>query len=437
MSNIVHGTFVLTDACNLACTYCFVKQRPVNMTEETAKRGVDFLIQNAIATNSKKIGITFFGGEPTLRLDLMNFIFDYSKSQSNLYNLAPPDYSLITNGMLFNEELESFLLKWKAYTKMINVQLSLDGPPDIETSQRISKTNVDSGVIMEENLAKIYNFCYKNNINVGQEVFVHSVITRKTLPRLFDIYKYFCEHKFPGLWYQLMNDEDWRPEDVDIYKEQLELIYNYYRDNDLMEYMVGNKSFDSDVKCYNCHSAKACEAGNKACAIDPNGGIHICHRFYCDSPELQLGDLYKDPIIYNTSVKEYYESIVIADMIGEKPCKDCEDSNCRKCIAVNEAYNKVPTLCFPKYCMMIHAERDFKLKLARHLNAMFNKSKIGESKLIALRNYITFIERSLNRLAGEVENRFNSIESKQDDMLALLLANYMKEEKMVDENLDI
>ena len=45
----------VTDACNLACRYCFVEQHPHYMTLETAKKCVDFLISN-IDKRVKKFG---------------------------------------------------------------------------------------------------------------------------------------------------------------------------------------------------------------------------------------------------------------------------------------------------------------------------------------------------------------------------------------------
>ena len=39
----------LTNACNLACRYCFVKQSPDYMSYQTAKDAADFLAANAEA----------------------------------------------------------------------------------------------------------------------------------------------------------------------------------------------------------------------------------------------------------------------------------------------------------------------------------------------------------------------------------------------------
>ena len=64
----------VTDACNLACRYCFVEQHPHYMSLDVAIQAVNFVINNLKKKNKKfkkneKASITFFGGEPTLRWD--------------------------------------------------------------------------------------------------------------------------------------------------------------------------------------------------------------------------------------------------------------------------------------------------------------------------------------------------------------------------------
>ena len=58
----------LTDACNLACRYCFVEQQPHFMTLDVAKDAVKFLVNNFNQLKHEEndvMVITYFGGEPT------------------------------------------------------------------------------------------------------------------------------------------------------------------------------------------------------------------------------------------------------------------------------------------------------------------------------------------------------------------------------------
>jgi uncharacterized protein len=61
---------ILTDQCNLRCSYCFEKDKnPHNMSDETALAAVDFLMEES--GPMKRVTILFFGGEPLLRFDLI------------------------------------------------------------------------------------------------------------------------------------------------------------------------------------------------------------------------------------------------------------------------------------------------------------------------------------------------------------------------------
>jgi len=59
----MHYTLHLTDRCNLACRYCYVRKGKSDMTADVARRVVD------MACDGQHHGIIFFGGEPLLCMD--------------------------------------------------------------------------------------------------------------------------------------------------------------------------------------------------------------------------------------------------------------------------------------------------------------------------------------------------------------------------------
>ena len=113
----------VTDACNLACRYCFVEQHPHYMTLDVAKQAVHFILNNLEKKNKKfnkneRASITYFGGEPMLMWDeiivpLTNYIRE---------NNYPINLSITTNGTLLNEEKIIYLKN-----KEIFPLLSIDG----------------------------------------------------------------------------------------------------------------------------------------------------------------------------------------------------------------------------------------------------------------------------------------------------------------------
>lgn len=113
----------VTDACNLACRYCFVEQHPHYMTLDIAKQAVHFILDNLEKKNKKfnkndRASITFFGGEPTLMWDeIIVPLTNYIKE-----NEFPINLGMTTNGTLLNKEKISFLKEHN-----FSILLSADG----------------------------------------------------------------------------------------------------------------------------------------------------------------------------------------------------------------------------------------------------------------------------------------------------------------------
>ena len=76
-------TFVVTEACNLNCSYCYECHKTNNrMSKEVAKEAVDMLFdKNKIngyynLDKTKAVIIEFIGGEPLLEIELMDYIVE-------------------------------------------------------------------------------------------------------------------------------------------------------------------------------------------------------------------------------------------------------------------------------------------------------------------------------------------------------------------------
>ena len=80
-------TFQVTDACNLACTYCYqINKKTRKMKFEDAKLFIDKLLSGEDGFDSyvnprisPGIIIEFIGGEPFLEVELIDKIVDYFK----------------------------------------------------------------------------------------------------------------------------------------------------------------------------------------------------------------------------------------------------------------------------------------------------------------------------------------------------------------------
>ncbi len=118
---VTHMELFLTRSCDLACPYCFVREKPPSpgMSLETALEAVDFLARES--RMARKVGITFMGGEPLLEYSLLK---DFLPRARRRLEEAGKEvrFDLTTNGTLLDGEKASFLAR-----QGVHVLVSLDG----------------------------------------------------------------------------------------------------------------------------------------------------------------------------------------------------------------------------------------------------------------------------------------------------------------------
>jgi uncharacterized protein len=125
----------VTGKCNLRCRYCiyndtYVHNREFNkedMTLETAKKAVDYFF----AHGKDKISITFYGGEPLVRYELLTQVIEYCNEINMAYN-KKLSFGFTTNMTLMTEAMAEYF----AGVPNLNIMGSLDGPIDIQDEYR-------------------------------------------------------------------------------------------------------------------------------------------------------------------------------------------------------------------------------------------------------------------------------------------------------------
>lgn len=110
-----HYTVTLTSRCNARCTYCYEEGiLKSDMSMETAQ-----LFVQALLNSHEEINITWFGGEPLLKTDLISYISNTLTDHKKAFKAG-----IITNGSLLTQELiETQFPIWNIEW----VQITLDG----------------------------------------------------------------------------------------------------------------------------------------------------------------------------------------------------------------------------------------------------------------------------------------------------------------------
>jgi len=120
----------LTERCNLACRYCYVRRRrhpdPVDCTTDLCERFVAF----ALRESGERVKITFFGGEPLLRPDLIGHTVARGRQAAARHGAKTIGFHLVTNGTLLDDETGLHRRRG------IGLEVSLDGPEEIHDANR-------------------------------------------------------------------------------------------------------------------------------------------------------------------------------------------------------------------------------------------------------------------------------------------------------------
>ena len=115
-------TICPTMGCNFDCPYCFENHRPGRMTQEVQDDVIALSERMMKASSAKKLGVTWFGGEPLLMPDVIEALSGRLMALAEEKG-AEYDASIITNGFLLTQEIADMLARFKVNA----IQITLDG----------------------------------------------------------------------------------------------------------------------------------------------------------------------------------------------------------------------------------------------------------------------------------------------------------------------
>ncbi len=134
-------TYVLhiTKECNMACQYCYEKDKTSTYTWDELKVTLDNIIKY-----NNHFNLEFLGGEPCLRIDLMRNVVKYLTS---INHINVEQFHITTNGTIINDDLIELMKEHKN----IRYTVSMDGTP-LMNCMRIMKTGYNSHDIVVKNV---------------------------------------------------------------------------------------------------------------------------------------------------------------------------------------------------------------------------------------------------------------------------------------------
>lgn len=310
-------TLQVTDACNLACTYCYQINKHTNrMSFETGKLFIDNLLDG----NYDKYGhynivdsvvLEFIGGEPFLEIELVDKLTDYfiqAMIDRNHKWLHRFRISICSNGVLyFDSRVQEYI---KKHSKHLSFSVSIDGNKKLHDSCRIfpdGSGSYDIAIKAVEHYMTHYdgNMGSKMTIAPGNVEYVNEAVQG-----LF-------EKGYRDINLNCVYEEGWTVEHAKILYSQLKQLADYMLETGRCE--------DSFVSIFNTNFFRPkevtdidnwCGGTGKMLSCDYKGDLYPCIRYM----ESSLGTD-ADPIIIGN---------VNTGILATK--EQCSWDKCLKCI---------------------------------------------------------------------------------------------------------
>ena len=178
----------LTETCNLRCGYCIYNDHHPDhrsfsnrhMSYEIAKKSIDYLMDDY---NGNEFSLTFYGGEPLIKFDLMKYTIDYFIHN---YPNVKKSFGFTTNLTL----LDDAMIYYFSQLNNLEIVCSLDGPKFFHDKYRRYLNGTGSYDKSTANFKALLDGFY--DPNNGRTLMINCVITPPyTKDKLNEINKYF------------------------------------------------------------------------------------------------------------------------------------------------------------------------------------------------------------------------------------------------------
>jgi len=281
--------------CNLACEYCYYREKEALVPETGIYRMKDdlletYIVQHILASTGPDILFSWHGGEPTMAgLKTFKRIVEIQKkhrpSHCRIIN------GIQTNGTLLDDEWCQFL----AYENFM-VGISIDGPEEIHSFYRhsIDGRSTFSRTMRAYRLLQSYRIpcevlCVVNALNVGQPLRVYNYF--KELDARFITFLPLVERKSSGQGLVISRSvhpkafgeflaavfDEWKASDIGIIK--IQIVEEALRTAFGMEHTL-------------CIFKKAC---GRVPVIEQNGDFYSCDHYV--NPTHLVGNILQTPLV--------------------------------------------------------------------------------------------------------------------------------------------
>lgn len=271
-----------TLACNFRCIYCYQNHANENMNPEIAAGIISYVRKNIL--NYKELHVAWFGGEPLLRMDLIQLMstqfIDICHNRNRMYTSA-----ITTNGYYLDKD--TFMILYNYNVRKFAI--TIDGLPQVHDKQRITADGKGSFDRVVSNLLEIK----KISKNKKFELNIRSNISREGLQTLEQYVKYMS-----GLFadddrfcFSFRPVYDWGGDSIHSFKDHLLESFsgckNLYNLLYMFEYPMNYyQHYEEIVNSSICYASR-----EYTYAIEPDGRLSKCTSANRESDKYFVGKI--------------------------------------------------------------------------------------------------------------------------------------------------
>lgn len=276
---------ILTDVCNLRCSYCAVKNiadknhviDTYSLSKEKYTKFVKEYVSYAISHNISDPEFIFYGGEPLLNWSALIEIVELINTTAN--STITPKYTVVTNGTLLTEDKIIFCKEHK-----INIGLSVDGPRSITDMTRKAENGMGAYpmIIHAMELLKKHDYIPSLSVTISEDVLRNQATVIDWLQEMH------LSFGIKDISYNLLRFQD---EGFDKKKYSIAassfIIASYKQLGDIINDSRINRKILSLTRSTFFYGDCAAITGNQI-VLKANGDIGLCQVF-CQSDETTVG----------------------------------------------------------------------------------------------------------------------------------------------------
>jgi len=250
--------FVLTEQCNLNCSYCYVIQKDNIMTKEIFNKHYKNL-----QSMNQEYTFDFFGGEPLLAWEEIKYITKILNKDKLCTSKR-----LYSNGLLLNQDKVNFIKE-----NNIEFYLSFDGLwEDINRPLKNGEYSIEKYKEKKDLFKQITNYTtvmvHPNNLN------------------LVDNYNYLIDEFQLIANFKIIKDNNiWTEKNIKIFHKEFKKLCNRYseilitKNQNCMPDLIWNYLYKLKNGLIDNISVDNCGAGSNTLCFHPNKKIYPCEKF--------------------------------------------------------------------------------------------------------------------------------------------------------------